>query len=244
MSGQVLSFPQNPGAVPVEQNLFSGSYGDTMNAPGYLADTAPQSNYLGDGIAGPGPSMVPAAGMGIGNGNAKPDGGRIRIVPNPGEYGAPGMPAGPAPMPVTPESLRSLPSVPRVNRGPGAGRKRDAAAHWGRFGAVDGTVVALSVLAGFAMDKWVSKKLGVPAGYAGLMGGVLGTAAANGIAAYPEGATAALSVATGTLVAVAPAAVAMKMGKPLTGKTAALVGISTLALLGVAYFRPIKRLLS
>jgi hypothetical protein len=108
---------------------------------------------------------------------------------------------------------------------------------WAKFGVIDGAVVALSIVAGFALDDMIAKKFGTPKGYAPILGAVGGTALSNAIGAFPEGLSSSLGVLGGTLLAAAPTAIAMKMGKPLKGKTAMVVGGSTLAILALAFWQ-------
>ena len=108
---------------------------------------------------------------------------------------------------------------------------------WARFGLIDNGVLLVSTIAGFSLDDTIAKKVGVK-GYGAMVGALVGNAISDGMAALPEGGQAAAGVTTGALAPLAPVAVAMAMKKPMKGKTAWAVGLSSLFLVLMAFRRP------
>jgi len=100
---------------------------------------------------------------------------------------------------------------------------------WARFGLLDSSSLIIMMLAGFSLDDLIAKKVGHK-GYGPLVGAAAGNALTDGLAALPEGNRAAAAVTLGALVPIAPVAIAMSMKKPLKGRTAWAVGISSAVL--------------
>ena len=113
---------------------------------------------------------------------------------------------------------------------------------WGRFGMVDNSVLLLSTMAGFALDKKIAAHIGGSTGYGPIAGALIGNAISDGVAALPEGPKAAASVAAGALLPLAPVAVAAYLKKPLKGKVAWAVGGSVGLLLLFSFRKTISRL--
>ena len=113
---------------------------------------------------------------------------------------------------------------------------------WSRFGMVDNSVMLLSTMAGFALDKKIAAHLGGSTGYGPIAGALIGNAISDGVAALPEGPKAAMSVAAGALLPLAPVAVAAYLKKPLKGKVAWAVGGTVGLLLLFSFRKTIARL--
>lgn len=218
-------------------------YGDPMSAPSYLGDTAPQTAYLGDGIAG-GQGPAPAQTRGAGS-NGRPNGKGIRLVPTEAEM-AQALSADQArlnaaqdltPRPgQQPGMVATPPSVFPLNgfQTSGLGELHPESKRWARFGVIDNGVLALSALAGFSLDDIIAKKVGVK-GWGALVGALVGNAISDGVAAAPEGGRAATAVTIGALLPIIPVAIAMKMGKAPKGKTAWAVGAASVVLLALSF---------
>lgn len=113
-------------------------------------------------------------------------------------------------------------------------RGTDLFVRWARFGLIDNGALLLSTIAGFSLDDIIAKKVGVK-GYGVIVGALIGNALSDGLAALPEGKSAAAGVTTGALIPIAPVAVAMALKRPMTGKTAWAVGLSSALLLVMAF---------
>lgn len=115
---------------------------------------------------------------------------------------------------------------------------------WLRFGLVDNGLLVLSTLAGLKIDHLIAKRVGSP-GYGPLVGALVGNAITDGVAAFSAGGIRpAAAVTAGALLPVAPLAVAMYMKKPLKGKVALAVGMSTVLLLGFTFRKKIMSMLT
>ena len=104
---------------------------------------------------------------------------------------------------------------------------------FGRFGAVDNAILVASALLGFGLDKLILDKIKVPKGYGPIVGMTVANAISNGVAGLSDSKKAAAGVFLGSLLPLAPVAVAIGMKKPLKGTTAYIVGGSSALLLAL-----------
>ena len=244
----------------------STMFGDQMAAPSYLGDSAPQSNYLGDGVAGDGPDPMPSQ---TNNANGAPNGKGIRLVPSAEDmqraaaaeraaHGRAWQPIDPTKGPLTPGGVARpgiIPNPPSVwpqavggfqpsGYGEmGVPQVSDEAKRWARFGVIDNAVLAISALAGFSLDDIIAKRIGAK-GYGVIVGALVGNAISDGVAAVPEGGKAAMAVTAGALLPIIPVGIAMVMGKELKGKAAWAVGLSSLALLALSFRTTARELMT
>jgi hypothetical protein len=113
-----------------------------------------------------------------------------------------------------PEKSDSIPPPPQ---GPPPKKKPHVFDHdynrFLRFGAIDNSLLIMSMMAGLSIDAFIARRVGVK-GYGTLLGACVGNSISDGVAASPEGRNAALGALTGSMVPLVPVAVAMGFRLP------------------------------
>jgi hypothetical protein len=104
-----------------------------------------------------------------------------------------------------------------------------------RFGTIDNSLLIISMMAGLSIDALIARRIGVH-GYGTMLGACVGNSISDAVAASPEGRNASIGALSGSMLPLAPVAVAMgfrlHFDRPVVRYT---VMTTSLALLGWAF---------